>query len=134
MLAVGDVVLGAFLNNGHAAKGFTQLRAQLRRLALLNIHTLRLRQPSKLNHVGREDALLTPLHQLRAGLREEEAVGVQHEGDSLLARFRDDLRAGFLHQLVAPQPGADDDDVQPREHVDDLRGDGFGGFRGAYVL
>lgn len=117
-LAVGNVVLCALLDDGGAAKGLGQLFAQLCRVAG-GVDALCLCQAAELDDVGGQDALGAALDQLRAVLDDEEAVGVDDEGDALFAGFLDDAGAGFLHGLVAAETGPDDDDVQARQHVGD---------------
>ena len=134
VLPVGNIILWAFLDDGDAAKGLTQLRTEVFRRAVVDVHAFRFGQPPELDYVGREDAFFTPVYEFRAGLREKKAVCVQDEGDALLPCLGDDGGARVLHEFVAPQAGPDYYDVQAGEHVDYLGGDGFGGFRGGGVF
>lgn len=134
VVAVGDVVLGALLNNRDTTKSLGQLGAQLSRITLVNINALGLGQTSKLNDVRCEDALLAALNKLRARLSKEQTVGVQHKRDPLLPRLLNHFRARLLHQLVAAETWPDHDDVQPREHADDFGGYAVCAFRLCDVL
>ena len=126
VVAVRDVVLGALLDDRDTTKSLGQLGAQLGWVTLVDINALSLRQTSKLDDVGCENALLAPLNKLRARLSKEQTVSVQHKRNALLLRLLDHLRACVLHQLVATESGANDDDVQARQHVDDFGGDRLG--------
>jgi hypothetical protein len=125
VIAIRDVVLAALLDNGNAAECLGELGAKLRGIALVDINALCLCQPSELDNVGCENTFLAALYQLRPCLRKIQTICVEHEGNALLPGLLDDLCAGFLHELVATETGADDDDVEAWEHGDDFGGDAF---------
>jgi len=127
VLAVGDVVDLALLDDGGAAEGLGELLAQLGRVLLRWVDALDLGQAAELDHVGGQDAVFVALDEVWAGLRQVQTVGVEDEGNALFAGFCDDAGAGFLHGLVAAETGADDYAVQTVEHCDDFVRDGVDG-------
>lgn len=123
LLAIGNVVDRALLDNGDATEGVRQLGAKLVLLSFVDVDVLALSQTTELDDVGREDAVLVAVDQVRASLGQVESIGVQDECDALFLRLSDDAGASLLHGRVASKTRADDDDVEAVEHSDHVLGD-----------
>ena len=138
MLTVRDVIHRTFLDDDHAAEGTTELGAHggvgywgvtvLGWLGEFDVHGFG--EASEFDNVGGEYALLITLDKVRPRLRQVQAVSVKNKGHVLGAGFGDDAGTSFLHERVAAEAGAYNDDVEAGKHVDDRGGDGVGGFRG----
>lgn len=137
---VRNHIMGTLLDDGDTTQRIGQPLTGLRFLArpvravrlgvdfreTRHVDPQRFGQAAELVHVGRQDALFVPAHQIRILGHEEEPVGVEDKGNRAGPRFFHHLRHHLEGDPVATQAGSDHQAMQPRKHVDDRASEGWG--------
>lgn len=132
--AVGDVVDGALLDDRHATERVCQFGAEFFFRLGVDVDVLALGQTAEFDYVGCEDAVLVAVDKVWTGLCQVKTVGVKHKGNALLPGLGEDASAGLLHDGIATETRADNNDVEAVQHGDHVLGDCVDGLVFAHVL